>query len=284
MNRVETTDMGAVLTEEYLAEYNSDDSIRKYTKATAGYGINYLFDHDYGQIYRSVLQQCLSADRRSRGIRLLEFGCGGGMNLMYLVALAKQLGLTLDYAIGADFSEMLISAAAADARRYLSRDDNEKVRFVVARNECLVSDLEKANLKATELLGSFDLVVGVNTIRYCHRLHNEQDCVAGISSLLKDSGVCVVIDMNDRFPAFRSRLSDWLTKEKASYYVPTLEEYASPFVTGGFEILTKKHFCWVPHSAGPAMTAVMRSLEPMLNTMAPSRAMRSLVIARKGRA
>ena len=103
-----------------------------------------------------------------------------------------------------------------------------------------------------------------------------------IFNLLVPGGICVVIDMNNRFPLFRSDLRNRLRRKKEKQcYVPSLEEYAAPFVKEGFELLRTEHFCWVPHSAGPVMAGVFRTLSPILNTVARSRAMRSLVVARK---
>jgi len=129
------------------------------------------------------------------------------------------------------------------------------------------------------LLGSFDLLLGVNTIRYSHRLSNQMGCARGIFNLLARGGVCIIIDMNNKFPAFRSRFRDAQSPEAT--YLPTLDAYAAPFVSVGFEILRKESFCWIPHSAGSGLTTFMRMLAPILNTVSRSRAMRSLVIARK---
>ena len=52
----------------------------------------------------------------------------------------------------------------------------------------------------------FDFSIGVNTFRYCRRLDKEQSCAADIYRFLRRGGVCVNIDMNNRFPAFRSHL------------------------------------------------------------------------------
>ena len=101
------------------------------------------------------------------------------------------------------------------------------------------------------------------------------------SVLLKPGGICVVIDMNKKYPLFRSALCDRLTKRLEECYLPSLEEYAKPFSTNGFHILQKENFCWIPHSAGPTMCALMSSMTPLLNSVARKYAMRSLVIARK---
>jgi hypothetical protein len=125
------------------------------------------------------------------------------------------------------------------------------------------------------------LIFGINTIRYCHRLKSENDNAQQVHALLKDQGVCIVIDMNDKFPAFRSRLHDRVTKDKESCYLPSLEKYASPFEAAKFEILRKEHFCWIPHSAGKSLTTIMLAMTPALNSVARKHAMRSLVISRK---
>lgn len=272
------------LNASFLEEYNSQESILKYTRRTAGHGISYLLDHDYKNIYLEVIEQYIPKSRLSAGIRLWEFGCGGGMNLVHLVSILGHRGVKVDCAYGSDFSETLIAAAQKEARYYLTPDQRKRVRFTVARNEALIDESPKGlGLDKKELLGSFDLVFGVNTIRYGHRLNNVDRCVAGIRGLLREGGICVVIDMNRKFPAFRSRLREMITRppEKEETFLPTLEEYAQPFSTGGFEVLKKENFCWVPHSAGAGLTMVMKTVTPILNTVVQSRAMRSLVISRK---
>jgi SAM-dependent methyltransferase len=282
MIKAESVENPSRLNGAFLEEYNSEESIRKYTKETAGNGISYLLDHDYLEIYLDVLEKYIPVSRKQKGIRLWEFGCGGGMNLLHLVSVLERRGIAVDSAIGTDFSVTLIEAANREARKYLPAEQIKKVRFCVARNESLIEDVTKGlGVPEDSLLGSIDIMLGVNTIRYCHRLKNENECVGAISGLLTDGGVCVVIDMNDRFPVFRSHLRHPLTKEEGSDYLPSLEEYARPFSSAGFELLEKDTFCWIPHSAGSGLTAVMKTLTPILSALAPSRAMRSLVIARK---
>ena len=110
----------------------------------------------------------------------------------------------------------------------------------------------------------------------------EDACVRDTFELLIGSGVCVTMDMNDRFPLFRSDLKNRFRRSREKEcYVPTLEEYAEPFIKTGFEVVRKDHFCWIPHSSGPFLAATMRRLSPILNRLVPGRAMRSLVIARK---
>jgi|SRR5215472_3860214 len=270
----------APMYENFLKEYGSDDAINKYTSRTAGYGISYLLNHDYAEVYLPVVDSVLQS-RPQQPLRLLEFGCGAGMNIIHLVSLLEGRGIQVESAEGTDFSARLVDAAKQEAKAFLSPRLAGRVNFYVARNERLLEDMAGARGASTDkLLGSYDLIIGVNTSRYCHRLKKEQDCSADIYRLLRPGGVCIIIDMNDRFPAFRSRLKG-LEQNPVECYIPTLEEYASPFETSGFEILQKKHFCWIPHSAGLVLTHFCRLMSPFLNVLARNRAMRSLVVARK---
>ena len=266
----------------FLNEYNSQANIQKYARGTAGYGISYLLEHDYGDLYLEVLDKHIPKTRLRSGIRLWEFGCGGGMNLIRLVSLMDRREIAWECAYGTDFSEPMIEAAKREAQECLTAAQNAKVRFCVGRNESLIKDLTKGTgISERTLLKTFDVMVGVNTIRYNHRLMNEQECVGDIFSLLRDGGICITIDMNNKFAAFRSRLRERRQPDDRAYYLPSLEEYARPFSSAGFEILKKQNFCWVPHSAGHGLTTVMTTLTPVLSAFAPSRAMRSLVVSRK---
>ena len=40
----------------FFGEYTSHDAILKYTRATAGFGISHLLDHDYKDIYWQALE------------------------------------------------------------------------------------------------------------------------------------------------------------------------------------------------------------------------------------
>jgi SAM-dependent methyltransferase len=266
----------------FLEEYSTEKSIRRYTKDTAGHGISYLLENVYGRMYLELLEKYIPKSKLKVGVRVLEFGCGGGMNLVHLVSMMERHGIALECAYGTDFSQTLIEAANHEAEKFLPPVQNTRVRFCVARNENLVSDMTTApGLGEPALLGSFDLILGVNTIRYCHRLRREVECAQSLFNLLTAGGVCIVIDMNRNFPLFRSRLRDRLTKEKRAYVLPSLEEYARPFSSVGFEIIQKKNFCWIPHSAGPWLTSSLRALTPALSTLAPNHAMRSLVVSRR---
>jgi len=274
----------SVQTDSFFREYTSQDAILKYTKATAGFGISYLLDHDYKAVYLDALRH-LSVPTEGRGIRLLEFGCGGGMNLLHLVSVLTRYGLNVDQAIGTDFSPVLVEAANKEAQTYLTPQQRTRVQFCVATNETLREDLSTAlGWDSSKLENSFHFIIGVNTIRYCHRAGKQLDCARDILRLLAPKGVCVVIDMNDRFPAFRSALKNRFrdTKQREEEcYLPSLEEYTAPFEQAGFEVLRSEHFCWIPHSAGRLMTRLLRPLSPVLSTIAGSRAMRSLVVAKK---
>jgi SAM-dependent methyltransferase len=268
----------------FFREYTSEDAIRKYTRSTAGFGISYLVDHDYRSVYMEALD-LLPPEARRRGICMLEFGCGGGMNLLRLVSMLGRERIKISNAIGTDFSPVMVEAAKEEAKIYLRDEERRRVEFYVARTETIIDDLSSALRKGkSELENAFDFIFGVNTIRYCHRTNREADCADAIFKLLVPGGICVVIDMNNRFPLFRSTWRDRLRMRKPAEqesYLPTLEAYVAPFVGAGFEILRKGHFCWVPHSSGKFMCRVLSGLSPFLNTVVPSRAMRSLVVSRK---
>jgi len=265
--------------EKFLDEYVSEDAVRKYTTQTAGYGITHLLRNDYARIYLDVVDKYLRPST-GRPLRLLEFGCGGGMNITHLVSVLEKKKIPVEYAFGTDFSPRLVEVAGEEAKASLPSRLAGKLSFHVARNEKLVEDLAASLRLGEDRVGPFDLIIGVNTFRYCHRLGKEADCASDIYRLLRPGGVCINIDMNSRFPAFRSRLrsSDQTADE---CYLPSLAEYASPFENAGFEIIAKKNFCWIPHSAGRALTLACRLMSPLLNLVARSRAMRSLVVARK---
>ncbi len=244
MISTETNDR--VETDAFFREYTSQDAILKYTRATAGFGISYLLDHDYKTVYLEALGQ-LPPEVRRRGLRVLEFGCGGGMNLLHLVSVLSRDGFNVASAIGADFSPVLIQAANKEAESYLGPRERSQVQFCVAKNETLLEDLSAGlGQELSKLENSFQ--------------------------------------MNDRFPAFRSALKNKLRDKKEQEeecYLPSLEDYTAPFQQAGFEVSRSEHFCWIPHSAGRFMTRLLHSLSPILSTVAGSRAMRSLVVAKK---
>ena len=170
--------------EAFFEEYTSHDAILKYTRATAGYGIGYLLDHDYKDVYLKALES-LPSEVTRRGIRMLEFGCGGGMNLLHLVSILRQGGVKIEKAMGTDFSPVLIDAAKSESGSYLRPEEQGKIEFHVANNDNLVRDIAAATHTGREqLLGSFDFILGVNTMRYSHRAGSEINCARDIMDLL----------------------------------------------------------------------------------------------------
>ena len=280
MTSIETNP--SIEADAFLRQYTSQNEILKYTRATAGFGISYLLNHDYKAIYLEALT-FLPQQAKEHGIRILEFGCGAGMNLVHLVSVLSREGINVAGAIGTDFSHVMIEAARREAKNYLGRQDLHRLEFHIAKNERLISDLlASAGTEKSKLEESFHFILGVNTVRYCHAAKKEMDNARDIFELLVPGGICVVIDMNNRFPFFRSDLRNRLRwKKQEQCYVPSLEEYAAPFVKVGFEILRREHFCWLPHSSGKFMTDLLTQMSPALSRLAPSRAMRSLVVSRK---
>lgn len=271
------TDSGA-----FFREYTSHDAILKYSRATAGCGISYLLEHDYKDVYLEALR-LLPAGILERGIRILEFGCGAGMNLVHLLSLLGRQGIRVNSAVGTDFSPVLIETAKIEAEKYLKEGERQEIEFHVAKNESLLADLSgSAELDRSALENSFHFILGVNTVRYCHAVEKQMDNARDIFRLLVPGGVCVVIDMNNRFPFFRSDLRNRLRWKKVEQcYVPSLEEYATPFIKTGFELIRREHFCWIPHSASESRLRFMNAMSPILNRVIKSRAMRSLVVSRK---
>src|SRR6266700_8381659 len=280
--RMSTYPSSVTEAEAFFREYTSQAAIAKYSRTTAGCGISYLLDHDYKEIYLEALR-LLPVKIQQGGLRVLEFGCGAGMNLLHLVSLLTRQGMRVASAIGTDFSPVLIETAKREAKSYLRRNEFSGLEFHIARSESIISDIAASIGKARPSYeNSFHFVLGVNTIRYCHAAKKEMDSVRAIFNLLAPGGVCVVIDMNNRFPFFRSELRNRLRwKKKPQCYIPALEEYTAPFVRAGFEVLRSEHFCWVPHSAGKFMTGLFSQISPALNKIAMSHAMRSLVVSRK---
>src|SRR5262249_55506911 len=149
----------------YLQEYSADEAVARYTSRTAGAGISYLLEHDYAEVYLSAIRDFLQIPSE-RPLRLLEFGCGGGMNLITLLTLLQRRGRSVKLAIGTDFSQNLLLAAQDESRNLLSPAQQEKMHFALARNEAIAADLRRAlNGFAGELENSFHLILGVNTFR-----------------------------------------------------------------------------------------------------------------------
>ena len=101
--------------EKFLDEYVSEDAVRKYTTETAGYGVTYLLRNDYARIYLNVVDSYLRTSA-ARPLRLLEFGCGGGMNITRLISLLEEKQVPVECAYGTDFSPRLVQAAGGGSQ------------------------------------------------------------------------------------------------------------------------------------------------------------------------
>ncbi len=266
----------------YLEEYSTDKAVQRYLSDTAGSGIAYLLQHVYGRVYGEQIDKLVARSGDTPSFRVLEYGCGGGMNLIWIVKYLIDRRLKLDLACGTDFSPKMIEAAKKEASSCLPSTGSSKVSFHAVANENLNRDLPKAlGQSLADLQNSFHLIVGVNTFRFCFRLGKQAESANDIFCLLQPGGRSVMIDMNRSFPFFRTRLRDRLTKPEDQRYLPSLEEYAAVFRDAGFEIEIKKNFCWVPHSAGSAMLVTLSTLSPVLQSLFSGFAMRSLIVARK---
>src|SRR5258708_13394480 len=98
--RMENTEQ---INEKFLEEYASEDAVRKYTTETAGFGINYLLSNDYATVYLSAVDSYLRTSP-ARPLRLLEFGCGGGVTLFPLPFLLARKRICLEHATLANLS------------------------------------------------------------------------------------------------------------------------------------------------------------------------------------
>ena len=268
-------------TNAYLEEYSADEAVQKYVSDSAGSGIAYLLQHVYGPIYEDQIDKLVKQKGGNSAFRVLEYGCGGGMNLIWIVRRLLDRNLKVDLAVGTDFSAKMIAAARQEAASSLPGTARDTVSFHTVANENLDRDLPRElGLSLLELRNSFDLIVGVNTFRYCFRLGSEAKSAADVFSLLRPGGRSVMIDMNRLYPFFRSKWRRSNTP-KSERFLPSLSEYTRVFYDAGFEIQTKKNFCWVPHSAGPGMVVAMSKLSPVLQGVCSPFAMRSLIVARK---
>jgi len=266
----------------YLREYTANEAIERYVTDTAGKGIQYILNHVYGPLYTQVIDTICKRAGRNKMFRVLEYGCGAGMNLIYIFRLLLSKGVPVAAAIGTDFSKPLIGVAEKEKNTLIDFDNRKKITFLEASNESLLEDLAKElSQDIASLCNSFDLIVGVNTFRYAIRLYKQQECANDIASLLAPGGYSIMIDMNNRFPFFRSKFRDSTMKPKSQYRLPSLEEYTNPFRAANLEIVQSRHFCWIPHSASGIMLIAARILTPFLNILIPSFAMRSLVVAIK---
>jgi SAM-dependent methyltransferase len=204
----------AIQAETFFREYTSPAAVAKYSSATAGCGINYLLDDDYKEVYLKSLR-LLPVDVQQRGIRILEFGCGAGMNLLHLVSLLIREGINVTSAAGTDFSPVLIETAKREAKSCLPEGELRKFEFHVAKTESIMSDLSTAaRIERSSLENSFHFVLGVNTIRYCHTAKTEMDSVRAIFNLLAPGGICVVYRYEQSFSFLPQRVKESTSLEE----------------------------------------------------------------------
>ena len=98
-----------------------------------------LVEHEYARIYLEAIDRYLRTSPQ-RPLRLLEFGCGGGMNITRLVSLLEGKGIPVERAYGTDFSPRLVEAAEMESKNLLSPKLAGKLSFYVARNEQLLQE------------------------------------------------------------------------------------------------------------------------------------------------
>ena len=111
----------------YLEEYTSHDAILKYSTKSAGHGINYLIENVYGPIYDDAI--AISRRGTAAPLRILEFGCGAGMNLIALLSRCEKNSIPVEIAYGTDFSDVLIDSARLDSRRLLRHQPSREGIF-----------------------------------------------------------------------------------------------------------------------------------------------------------
>jgi SAM-dependent methyltransferase len=237
-----------------------------------------VLNHVYAPIYVDAIRAVMLGRAPNHAFRILEYGCGGGMNLLKAIELIAAQGATLEHAYGADFSPPMIEAAKREASDNLPTSLHSRISYVVAANQSLASDLARNAGLGVE---SLDLVIGVNTFRYAHRAKSSDECARDIHALLRPNGYSIMIDMNRGFPLFRSKVRARLAGKEEDF-LPSLGEYRDPFVRAGFDIVDARNFCWIPHSASPLLLAACRAATPVLDACFAPFAMRSLVVARKG--
>lgn len=266
--------------------YDRPETVQRYRRRTAGAGINFLLPNVYGPLFLDELHAAL-ADTGAERLRILEFGCGAGMALHYLTEELGKQGIDVELAVGADFVPAMVGAAQQDLDEFGTSWAKERVRYVVASNEELEAGVaEGLGTTVDALAGTFHLAIGVNTFRYAIRHGNSEAVVGNLGRLLAPGAHIVVVDMNDRFPygmrpTRREPGEQGLPIHFGRAWLPTLEGYAEPFASDGFDVLRQERFCWIPHSSTGLRFWLARAGGPVLDKLVPDHAMRSLVVARK---
>jgi len=163
------------------------------------------------------------------------------------------------------FSPTLVQSAAKEAKACLPPGRAGKLSFHVGRNEKLVEIWpRRVPRPAGELTGYFDLILE-STFRYCHRLGKEQDCTADIYHLLRPGGVCINIDMNDRFPAFRSRFKGPV-QDPVETYTPSLGSTPRPSRLLDSRLFGRRTSAGFPTQPGPLSPSAAEWRAPCLTS------------------
>src|SRR5438876_9350758 len=90
-------DKSAMEMDAFYLEYTSRDAILKYTRATAGAGINSLLDRDDKDVYLQALD-LLPVGMTLGPLRMWEVGCGGALNPLHLVCVLSPYGFHVGHA------------------------------------------------------------------------------------------------------------------------------------------------------------------------------------------
>ncbi len=96
----------------YLVEYSTEENVKWYVRESAGAGISYLLEKVYGPIYLKSLARMVEQGVCKDGLRILEYGCDGGMNLIHVIQTVAESGIAVKTAVGTDFSEEMIATAS----------------------------------------------------------------------------------------------------------------------------------------------------------------------------
>lgn len=276
--------------EVYLAEYSQPRVIAFYLPGTAATGIGNIVKNVYRPIYQKIIKTILSQRPNQYEFRILEYGCGGGMNLLELIDLIHAEGAHVASAIGTDFSAPMLEAARGEAARSLSAEQNSTVTYLAASHGMLTQDIAASlRMQPQELHNTLDLVLGVNTFRYAYRLKQAKICARELFGLLRPGGYSIMIDMNRSVRFKGSRAYDCLTRSKQQYYVPNLREYSTPFQEAGFSIEeVRRFFCftrldcaWLPFQLRTLVLSLCRRLRPTFDLYLSFLAQHTLVIAKK---